>query len=76
MALALDIPREDVDVADKEKKGKVVATGEAWMAVRVPVDAKAEIEEVAREEDRSVSSTLRRLVLEALDARRARGGQQ
>jgi predicted transcriptional regulator len=56
------------DVA--EKKGKQAAPGETWTAVRLPKEAKEQLEEMARREDRSVSYVLRRLVLDTLDRER------
>lgn len=55
------------DVA--EKKGKQTREGETWVAVRLPDWAREQLQEMAQEEDRSLSSALRRVVLEALPAR-------
>ncbi len=43
------------------------APGEAWVAVRVPESVKEYAEEQARQEDRSVSYVLRRLIIERVD---------
>lgn len=61
------IAREDADVAEKERRGRTVAAGEAWLSVRVPETVKERIERIAEREERSVSFILRRLVLEALE---------
>jgi len=53
------------EVADK--KGRPSAPGEAWVAVRVPESVKEYAEEQARQEDRSVSYVLRRLIVERVD---------
>jgi len=53
------------EVADK--KGRPSAPGEAWVAVRVPEAVKEYAEEQARQEDRSVSYVLRRLIVERVE---------
>jgi len=50
-----------------EKKGRPSAPGEAWVAVRVPEGVKEYAEEQARQEERSVSYVLRRLIGERVD---------
>jgi len=50
-----------------DKKGKNVRAGETWLAVRLPEEAKARLEEVAARDDRSMSYTARRFVLEGLE---------
>jgi hypothetical protein len=48
---------------------RLAKDGETWVAVRLPDWARDQLQEMAQEEDRSLSSALRRLVLEALPAR-------
>lgn len=42
------------------------APGETWLAVRIPEDAKEQLEEIAKREERSMSYVVRRYVLEGL----------
>lgn len=55
------------DVAANEKRGKQAAPGETWTAVRLPEAARERLDEMAREQERSVSFVLRKLVLDALE---------
>ncbi len=50
-----------------DKKGRPSAPGETWVAVRVPEAVKEYAEEQARQEDRSVSYVLRRLIVERVE---------
>ncbi len=55
------------DVATSEKRGKQAAPGETWTAVRLPEAARERLDQMAREQERSVSFVLRKLVLDALE---------
>lgn len=59
------VVERDDEMADK--KGRPSAPGEAWVAVRVPESVKEYAEEQARQEDRSVSYVLRRLIVERVE---------
>jgi len=55
------------DVVANERRGKQAAPGETWTAVRLPEAARNRLDEMAREQERSVSFVLRKLVLDALE---------
>jgi len=63
----------DDEMADK--KGRPSAPGEAWVAVRVPESVKEYAEEQARQEDRSVSYVLRRLIVERVEQMKQEQGR-
>lgn len=63
VTMVSDIERNDM----AEKKGKNVRAGETWLAVRIPEEAKDQLEEIARREERSMSYVVRRFVLEGLE---------
>jgi len=62
------------DVTTRDKRGKQAAPGETWTAVRLPESARDRLDEMARQQERSVSFVLRKLVLDALE-RESEGGQ-
>ncbi len=63
------------DVVANERRGKQAAPGETWTAVRLPEAARERLDEMAREQERSVSFVLRKLVLDALEREQGRAEQ-
>jgi hypothetical protein len=57
---------EREEMATKDTKGKNVRAGEAWIAVRIPDSAKAQLEAFAAEKDLSTSHVARRFLLHVL----------
>jgi len=68
VTMANDIEQDEM----AEKKGKNVRAGETWLAVRIPEEAKEQLEDIAKREERSMSFIVRRFVLEGLERDRSR----
>ena len=64
--VALESVLEAEAMTERERKGKNVRPGEAWVAVRLPETAKEQLEAFAAERDLSTSHVARRFLLYVL----------
>jgi len=67
---------EELEIMPEEgKRGRTVRAGEVWIEVRVPREAKAQLDEWAKVAGVSASLIMRRLLMEALATGRAERGE-